>query len=131
MDTLTSISLVADVIGIVGAVFALFAWQQARQIRQELESEKQRQNRTIKIVLSYGDEKIELPVPLLRTELTRQEVLGRIGMIPRKTKAPYSIRYLNTMDFWEQLTQVMEGPGDGIISISLKEEELEQFDLPR
>jgi hypothetical protein len=82
-------------------------------------------------VLSYGDEKIELPVPLLRTELTRQEVLGRIGMIPRKTKAPYSIRYLNTVDFWEQLTQVMEGTGDGIISISLKEEELEQFDLQR
>lgn len=81
-------------------------------------------------MLSHGDKKIDLPIPLLRAELTRQEVLGRIGMIPMKDpKARFSIRYLNTVDFWEQLTQVMEGSGDGIVTIPLKENEIDQFDL--
>ena len=126
------IGFVADIIGIVGAIFAVGAWWQARQIKNELDVEKKRQQKTIRIVLSHGDEKIELPVPLLRAELTRQEVLGRIGMIPmKKQNDRYSIRYINTVEFWEQLTQVMEGAGEGIITIPLKEGELDQFDLKR
>lgn len=132
ITTINWIGLIADAIGIVGAFFAIAAWWQARQIKKEMDAEKKRQQKTIRIVLSHGDEKIELPVPLLRAELTRQEVLGRIGMIPmKKQNERYSIRYLNTVEFWEQLTQVMEGVGDSIFTIPLKGGELEQFDLKK
>lgn len=130
ISTLNWIGLIADIIGILGATFAVGAWWQSRQIKMELDAEKMRQQKTIRIVLSYGDKKIELPVPLLRSELTRQEILGRIGMIPTKNpKERYEIRYLNTLEFWQQLTQVMEGGGDGIFTISLQKGELDQFDL--
>lgn len=120
----------ADGIGIIGAFFALKAWIQTRQITHYFEFEKHRQTQRIRIVLSHGDEQFELPMPLLRYELTRQEVLGRIGMIPmKKGQKRFSIRYLNTIEFWEQLTQIWEGQSDGILTIPLKEDELEQFDL--
>jgi len=130
LNTLNWVGLIADLIGIIGAGFALAAWWQARYIKKTLDAERIRQRKSIRIILSYGDEKIELPVPLLRAELTRQEVLGRIGMIPMKNKkSRFSIRYTNTVEFWEQLTQIMESSNEGIITIPLKEGEIDQFDL--
>ena len=124
------ISLIADIIGIFGAVFALFAWLQARQLKKEYEAEKARQHKKIQVVLQHGAQQIELPVELLRDELTRSEILGRIGMIPTKKPGKrFSIASLNTPEFLKQLNQIIIGSGEGILSISCTEEEIDQFDL--
>lgn len=126
------IGIVADIIGVFGAGFALFAWRKAYQIRQDLEQEKSRQARKVTVVLQYGADKVELPVELRRAELTRAEILGRIGMIPMKTKGQrFSLSYLNTPEFLRQLNQTIVGDGDVILTIPCERHELEQFDVRR
>lgn len=130
------ISLIADIIGILGAGFALLAWLQARQLKQEYDAEKVRQHKKVQVVLQHGTQKIELPVELRRDELTRSEILGRIGMIPIKKEVPpkkagkrFSIVALHTPEFLKQINQIITGTEEGILTISCTEEEMEQFDL--
>ncbi|MCB8983459.1 MAG: hypothetical protein H6659_06530 [Ardenticatenaceae bacterium] len=124
------LSLIADVIGILGAIFALLAWLQSRQLKQAIEQETRRQNQKIQVVLQHGANKIELPIELRRAEITRAEILGRIGMLPMKKQGErFSIAYLHKPEFQKQISQVVEGSGEGIITISCTEKELAQFDL--
>lgn len=124
------ISLIADVIGILGAAFALFAWIQVRQLRRHQEEEQSRQNRKVTVILQYGYDRIELPVELRRAELTRAEILGRIGMLPMKEKGRrFSIDYLNASEFLRQINQIMESHGDAILTIPCKADEFRQFDV--
>ena len=126
------IGLVADIIGILGAIFALFAWLKARELQQELEREKMRQHKEVQVVLAHGANKIELSVKLRRAELTRAEILGRIGMIPMKKKEDrFSIAYLDTPDFLQQINQIIEGTDEGILTIACTKREFEQFDLSK
>ena len=127
------LSLIADLIGILGAVFALFAWRQARQIREDQQREQIRQNQLVQIKLQYGKQSYDLPVlQLRRGELTRAEILGRIGMIPMRTKEKgkrFEIRYVNTAEFLQQINQILDGNKDGILTIPCTEQEFNQFDL--
>lgn len=120
----------ADVIGILGAIFALAAWWQARRIRAELADERQRLTRRVTVVLQHGDQRIELPVELTRAELTRAEILGRIGMIPMKARGQrFSLTYLNTPEFLRQINQVAAGAGDDLLTIPCTAAEIAQFEL--
>jgi len=124
------LAISADIVGILGAFFALFAWLQARQVRKAITFEQQRQNRKITVVLQHGADRLELPVELRRAELTRAEVLGRIGMLPMKTPgARFSLGYLNNPDFFRQISAIMVGTDDATLTIPCKQEEFEQFDL--
>jgi hypothetical protein len=119
---------VADVIGILSALFALLAWLSSRRLRKEIEQEKARQNKRIRVVLRYGSESLELPVELRRKEFTRAEVLGRLGMIPMKDKGKrFSLNYLGDQEFLKQLNKIREGEGDSILIIPCNQEEFEQF----
>jgi len=121
---------VADVIGILGAIFALAAWWQARRLHRELADERRRLARHITVVLQHGNQRIELPVELTRAELTRAEILGRIGMIPMRTRGQrFSLAYLNTPEFLRQLNQVAAGIGDDLLTIPCTADEIDQFDL--
>jgi len=126
-------SIVADFISIIGAIFALFAWLKARELQKQREQENQHQNRKIQVVLQYGSEKIELPVQLRRAELTRSEILGRLGMIPLKKegKERFSLKYLNTPEFFRQMNQIIEGRGEGVLTIACTADEFEQFDTTK
>lgn len=129
------LSLIADVVGIAGAVFALFAWIKARQIQQTLEQEKQRRNQKVSIVLKYKEDKYQLPVKIQRSEITRAEILGLLGMIPIKQpiaekQIRFSLPYLSKPDFQIGMNEVIEGDGDAVLTIDCeKEEVLNQFDL--
>lgn len=131
VTTLEWISLIADIIGILGAVFALFAWRQARQLREDLKQEQTRQNQVVQVELRQGDRTYALPVlQLRRGELTRAEILGRIGMIPMKKKGQrFEIRYTNTAEFLKQINQILDGKVDSILTIPCTDTEFEQFDL--
>lgn len=115
---------------ILGAIFALMAWIKAHNVQKQLQQEKERQSKNVVVTLSYGLKKIELPVELRRAELTRAEILGRLGMLPMKEKGKrFSIGYLSTPEFLQQLNQIVEGFGNGVLSISCTEQEFDQFDL--
>ena len=125
------LSTIADSIGILGAIFALFAWLKARQIQQEFQAEQQRQNRKITVILNYGPKPLELPVQIRRVELTRAEILGRIGMLPMKNPgARFSLGYINKPDFLQRIYEITGSTGDTILTIPCTKEEFEQFDLP-
>jgi hypothetical protein len=126
-----TLGLIADAVGILGAIFALFSWLQARQLKKLQEQEKIRQNQKIQIVLQHGRDSIELPVELRRAEFTRAEVLGRIGMIPLEDdkQRRFSLKYLNTKEFYKQVSQLIDGFGEGILTISCDEKEFKQFDI--
>lgn len=121
---------IADVIGILGALFALLAWLQGRRIQASLHQEQERQNRQVTVVLQHGAKKLELPVELRRAELTRAEVLGRLGMLPMKTKGTrFALGYVNTPEFFKAVSQVSAGSGDALLTIPCSADELAQFDL--
>lgn len=122
--------LVADVVGILGALFALFAWLQTRFLRQRILEEEKRQNKKVRVLLQYGGATIELPVELRRSEATRPEILGRIGMIPMVDKGRrFSLSYLHSAAFLGQINQIASSSEDALLTIPCNEEEFNQFDL--
>ena len=123
-------SLIADSLGIFGAIFACFAWIQARQLRREYHREQHRQNKKVMVILQNGADRLELPVELRRAELTRAEILGRLGMIPMKERGTrFSLGYVHTPEFLRQVNHIMANDGDAILTIPCKEDEFEQFDI--
>ena len=127
---MTWFSMIAGIASLVGATFALMAWIQSRKVNDRLEAEKIINNRKVVVVMQHGSEKLELPVELRRAELTRAEVLGRIGMIPTKEKGKrFSIGYLNTHEFLDQINKINESDGEGLLTIPCKKNEYEQFDF--
>ena len=123
-------SFIGNLASISGAIFALMAWAKARKIQKELELEKKRQNRNITVALQYGSKQIKLPMDLRRADLTRAEVLGRLGMTPMKEKGKrFSIGYLNSPEFLKQISIIVKGNGDGLLTIPCDENEFHQFDL--
>lgn len=121
---------ISDVLGIIGAFFAFFAWVQSKRTNRKLEQEKIRLNKTIKVVLKDHVTKrhLELPVQLRRSELTRQELLGRIGML--NPKARFSIEYVGLGHFFEQLKRILESDNDDIFEIECTPTEFDQFVHP-
>ncbi|MEK7729072.1 MAG: hypothetical protein AAB354_11715 [candidate division KSB1 bacterium] len=119
-------------VGLLAALFSLLAWLKARRIQKDQQAEKARQSKNITVTLQYGGKKIELPVELRRAELTRAEILGRLGMIPmKKTGGRFALAYLNTPEFFKQVHQIMDGNGDAVLTIPCTEEEFVQFDLTK
>lgn len=125
-----AISVIGSLASIGGAVFALMAWAKARRIQEELALEKKRLNKNITVTLQYGSKQIKLPMDFRRADLTRAEVLGRLGMIPMKDKGKrFSINYLSSPEFLKQIDMIVEGDGESLLTIPCNETEFHQFDL--
>jgi hypothetical protein len=115
-------------LGIISATIA--AWN-SWKLRQETKRRWQIESEPIRVVLknTQGRE-IALPVDLKRGELTRAELLGRIGMIPIKEKGKrFSISYLNTTEFLVNLSKFQAADITDVFLIPCEDEELEQFDI--
>ena len=128
------ISWIADIIGILGgvvaAIFSILNWRQARRLRAEVEMERQRQARRIRVELTNGGRRMPVPVEFKRSEFTRAEIQGRLGVIPMKKKGVrYSIEFLNTPEFLRRIEEIESGIGDSVLTIPITDEELAQFNL--
>ena len=130
------LSIAADVIGVAGAVFALIGWLTTMQLKKQLAEEENRKNKKIKIMLKYGKKTFTLPATIRRAELTRAEVLGRLGMIPRRQTKPktekqerFGIEYLNNEKFFEQMDELLKGKQNATLHIDCTKEEFNQFDF--
>jgi hypothetical protein len=130
------ISYASDIIGVLGGVFAFLAWLQTLRLRKFQVAEQRRLNSTIRIVLQHEDKKYELPFPLRRSEFTRAELLGRLGMIPIKNDGSgqeqkrFLIAYLNSREFFERMNRIFQGEGDDLLVVPCEWKEFNQFDLP-
>lgn len=124
------LGLAADIIGVFGGIFALFAWLQARRLQKDVEHEKRRLNQKIAIVLQNGADYYTLKGDTRRAEITRAEVLGRLGTLPMKNKGDrYSLVYLSTAEFIQRIQKIQEGEGTDALVIPCKDDEFEKFDL--
>ena len=126
----------ADIIGIGSAFLALGAWINTRRISAFQRSEQERLDQKIQIRLlsTQNDGKqmyIDLPGgKMRREELTRGEVLGWIGMLPKKKGEPgsrFHINWLSNNEFLETMNRVQAGNGDMVFVIPCTQDELDQF----
>lgn len=130
MDWLEIVGIIANIIGIVTAIFSVSIWIKTRWIQQEMQEEKERKNRRITVRLQHGTRSYELPVDLRRAELTRSEIMGRLGMIPMKDKSKrFDLPYTNDPEFLRRINEIIDGKGDSVLTIPCLEEEFDQFDI--
>lgn len=129
IDWLNSIGSIAS---ITGTIFAAMAWIYSRNVAKKLDNEKTIKSRKIAVVLQHGAEKIELPVELRRSELTRAEILGRIGMLPLKNKnTHFNLGYLNTVEFLDQVNKINQAENEGLLTIPCTKTEIGQFEIKK
>lgn len=113
--------LIAVILGVIASFIAIFSFITGRNslneilnTRKELEhlnKENERLNQKISIVLRETDGKrreINLP-SVLRSELTRAEIQGRVGCIPTNTKQRYQVEYFVTKEYFDNLDQYYTG----------------------
>lgn len=127
-NLLLFLSLVANIVGIISAIAAALAWLQSRATNERLKLEDKRQNEKIRVImfLETGEDlPIELPAAIRRRDLTRSELLGRIGMI--KPGPRYDISALNTRDFIETLDTIAVSKGPMTLKIPLSQDEYDHF----
>lgn len=128
-------SIIGNSASIVGTFFALLAWRESRQVKEVLEIENKRKQEQITITLSTGDDKLVLPNKIRRSELSRAEVLGRIGMLPKNTdklidvkpQARFSIDFINKPKFLDRINDVVTSRQTHL-TVECTAEELHQFD---
>lgn len=116
-DVLQVLSFAADVIAIVGIPFTairlLIAMLERRRLNQEV---------VVKIVNGQK----EYPLRMRRKDVTRAEVLGRVGMVGGANRV--TIGYFNTADFLENLKNVYEGgKSHSLLMIPVTDNEYGQF----
>jgi hypothetical protein len=121
----TLISIAANLITL--AVFSFFI------IEKLLDNQSQRERaialQDIEVFLLNTDthELFLLEFALKRGELSRGEIVGRIGMAMKDTTARYNIEYLKKIDFLEQVNQILEDDKRQKLIIDCSAEELNQF----
>jgi hypothetical protein len=101
------------------------------RIKSSLHKEQKRQEQRISVMLqNSATQRLELSVELRRADLTRAEILGRIGMIPMEEEGKrFSLGYLNTPDFLRQINQILASDSNSVLTIPCNENEYAQFDL--
>ena len=122
---------IADVIALITVVISIFTWKNTQKLKNDLKKENKRKNDPIKVILNNGEEEVILPVEVSRKDVTRNEIMGRLGMIPMKgaEQRRFSIRYTTTKSFIDQIIAIYEGNSDQSLIIPCKKGEIEQFDL--
>lgn len=119
------IGQVADLAGAVGGVFAAFG------VLRLMAAERRLKERVEVVLKLQGDDgkSIILPLELLRRDVSRAELLGRLGMLPMREKGSrFAIRSFSSPAIIRELNAVVEGKSSTIV-IPVSTEEIEQFDL--
>jgi hypothetical protein len=117
MEILDIISLVADIIAILGIPFT--AWRLGAAMW-----EKHRLDQTVTVKIVNGQK--EYPLTMQRRDVTRGELLGRIGMTQGEKR--FAIRHLNTSDFLQNVKNIYEGgKRHSVLMIPVTDDEYRQF----
>jgi hypothetical protein len=123
-----NIGLADALTGLATLVVAALSWIAARRQVSKLEAEAARSRRPIKVFLTREGEKRELPLFFRAIEVTRAEMLGRMGMMPMKDAGKrFTFGFFSQPDFLRGLNEIQDGDGDELL-IPVSEIEMSQFD---
>jgi len=134
MNMIAMVSPIADAIGLITAVFALWGWANTVVLRRQIADAERRRSAAIRVVLKSPTRIVELPLAMVRADLSRAELLGRVGMLPLTPAAAqaqggrFRLRALGRPEFLVTLAAVQRGERDELV-ISADEAEIDQFDL--
>ncbi len=128
IEEITESIAILDQITIVLSAFSMgFSFLVWLKLRKQKAFDNQRIQ--IRIVVPDTDKYIALWSKPERKHLTRAEVLGLIGLIPRSSEQKYKIAFLNTQSFFQHLAKVQDNKDINLLSIECTEQELQQFNL--
>lgn len=117
------IGTAANIFDFVGGLAAVWVFFKIRAL--------DRLNEPVSVFLSLtsGEKKIALPLEMRRRDLSRAEILGRLGMVPMKTTgARFALRHLSTPDFIRSINEVIDRKSKELV-IPCSEKEFDQFDI--
>lgn len=80
----------------------------------------------VQLLLEGEDRTFALPLEMLRKDISRAELLGRLGMATRNQGQRYSLRAMSTPAFMRAINEVVEGKSSTLVILCTKEE-LDQF----
>ncbi len=80
----------------------------------------------ISLQLEGEDSAIALPLEMLRKDISRAELLGRLGMALKNQGQRFSLKALSTPAFMQSVNEVVEGKTSKLV-IPCTKEEIEQF----
>ncbi|MCX7096365.1 MAG: hypothetical protein NTV43_00485 [Methylococcales bacterium] len=120
-DVLKIISDISSIISLVGTGFSLKIWYSMK--RRERFNEQR-----IKILLKMPAILIELPCEIERKHLTRSELQGLLGILPR-FQVQYALSFTNTTQYFAKLKAAQDDKDTTSIEIICEEDEVAQFDL--
>lgn len=124
MTTLEIIGNVSNFFGTFGGLAAIALWLGQRRAKKLAEV-------TVKVCLRIEAEgrEIVLPLEIIRRDVSRAELLGRIGSIPmRKPGTRFALRNIGTPAVMREINRVSRGETN-LLAIPASIEEVEQFDL--
>jgi hypothetical protein len=121
----TLISIAANLITL--AVFSFFIVEKLLDNQSQREKAIALQDIEVFLLNTDTDELFLLEFALKRGELSRGEIVGRIGMAMKDTTARYNIEYLKKINFLEQVNQILEDDKRQQLIIDCSAEELNQF----
>jgi hypothetical protein len=120
-----SLELLANVLGVVSVAVSTAIY--ANQKRVEM---KNNTIVSVKLILVDNSYEVSLPLKMLRKDVSRAEMLGRLGMIPMRQKgARFAIKSLFSQALMDEIIKVQLG-ATNVVTIPCTREEIEQFDLP-
>jgi hypothetical protein len=121
---LEAVGHVANLSGLIAAVFSVAIWVNLR-----LTARRQAEEVEVKLRLESGQREHVLPLAIVRRDIGRAELLGRIGMLPMRQKgARFSLGTLGSPSFMRDLNRVIECTSSTLV-IPCTEEEFDQFDF--
>jgi len=99
-----------------------------------LRAEQREGNKKITLLLEVeGQPSRSYPVPgtIRRKDFSRAEIMGRLGMIPRKDKtaSQFNLGYVRNPKFLADIERIYELKADVIMTIPCSSSEYEQFDF--
>jgi len=124
MTILEIIGQLSNLSGAIGGVIA------AVGVIKMLAVQK-RQMEHIKVVLHIKGEskEIVLPLEMMRRDVSRAELLGRIGMLPMQQKgARFSLQSMASPEFMREINALVEGAKSTLV-IPASKDEIDQFVL--
>ncbi len=137
------LSFFANIVAVIGIPISAYqiitGRKELKNNRKKRDKEERRKNQEIKVFLKEKDSlrKICLPNVIRRGELTRAEVLGRLGMIPilkpkeatRKDQPRFEIRQLVTKESISSIDALYVASEETELFINCIAGEMDQFDI--
>jgi len=124
MFTSMFFEIVAQASNLAGAIGGIIA---AVGVLRMLATQKRAlEHVEVALRLEGEDSAIPLPLEMLRKDISRAELLGRLGMALKNQGQRFSLRAMSTSAFMRSLNEVVEGKTSTLV-IPCTKEELDQF----